>query len=142
MTLFLQTPICGFADVRFHVLWGDDPTAMPGWEQESHVSTVKIPGGNRSETFLMGLGPLRATYAIELESRANYTALALLQQTQGTLTLYEAVCEFGERQVVIAGRTYTEIDDVTLLSVSRPNISPDGPVTCTATFQLEERPSW
>ncbi|MBA2707161.1 MAG: hypothetical protein H0U59_05090 [Gemmatimonadaceae bacterium] len=137
-TLFAQTRLCGFGDVKFGVLWGGDPYGMPGWAQESYANTVHIPGGNVNETFLMGLSPLTITYDLVLDTKDDYRALAALQQASGTLTVYTAMCELAGREVVLFGQAYTELDNTLLIGLSRQMVRVDGAVECSATFQLDE----
>lgn len=117
---------------------------LPIWEQPAYSNTIHVPGGNVNVTFLMGLGPLSVTYTVECDTPDDYDDLVALQQTSGTLRIPQTVAEPFGTEVDLSGTIYTEFSDVTLMSISAPQISlptvSGRPIIqCSATFQREDR---
>lgn len=96
---------------------------LPIWEQPAYANTIHVPGGNVNVTFLMGLGPLQVTYTVEFDTPTDYEDMCALQQTIGTLRIPQTVAEPFGFEVDLSGSIYTEYSDVTLMSLSAPQIS-------------------
>lgn len=139
-TSFAITPICGFGDVKFHILWTGSVNGMQGWEQEGFGSTRHVPGSNTNVSFLTGMGPLTITYRLFFETLAEHQSFMVFLQTTDTLTVFGKGSELVGREVVWFGEVYKEYDDVLLTYVGNATVSPDGTVECDATFQMQERP--
>lgn len=143
MTIFATEHHTGFSGTTFGILWTDDQSSMPGWQQEAHSVTRHVPGGDVNVTQLLGHGVLTISYRLLFESKAEFATFMALRQTSGTLTVYAAMCEFDAPswEVVIFGETYVQIPSVTLMSTADERTQADGTIEVTATFQLQERPS-
>lgn len=112
---------------------------LPLWEEASTTNTIHIPGSNRSVTFLLGTGPLVVTWTVECNDATDYAALCALVQSVDTLRMPSVVAEDMGTEVDLFGAIYTDIPDVTLLNLARPQIALDGSIQVDATFQRETR---
>lgn len=143
MTTFTMEHMTGFGGVNFGISWGFDDVTMQGWHQESYAETRHVPGGNVNITQLLGHGAASAEFSLFFETKAEFDTFMALRQTQGMLTLYAAMCEFNEPswEVNYFGTTYLAIPDVLLMRVYDIRTRVDGPVECSAVFQLQEWPA-
>lgn len=132
----------GSTKVRFGLLWPDGSFLMTDWARESRVQEI-AGASDFTETQLLGFGPYKVSYAIFLETVADYRSLDTLVQQTGTLTVVHdghTVPIDSDEPLFIGqvGLAYDRLAGVTLLSLVSSGVAPDGTVEATALFS---RPS-
>ena len=130
-------PMTEFAGAPFQIV--HEGEWLPLWEQATYSNVVHIPGSNSSVTFLVGTGPLTATWTVECDNAEDYAALTALVQAEGTLRMPAVVAERMGTETDLFGIIYTEIPDVVLMGLTRPQIALNGCIQCDATFMREVR---
>lgn len=133
----MSAAMTGFAGAAFQIV--HEGEWLPMWEQESYIASHHIPGSNSTVTFLLGTGPLIATWAVECDDATAYAQLVARVQTVGTLRMPTVVAERIGVERDYFGQLYTDIPDVTLLRLASPQIALNGCIQVTATFQRESR---
>jgi hypothetical protein len=143
MTTDHRTPTgqCRFGVVPFGVLW--DPmseASMPVWRRNAIAATHHIPGSNRTQTMLLGQGPLRASYRLLLDTEDAYYLLTDYVQTEAELIVYAPMSR-GIRgdEIWILDKPYKRIADVLLWGLAEDQQYIDGSIETVATFQKASR---
>lgn len=112
-----------------------DRAQRTDWQPSGVAVTHHFPGGNRTETQVMGRGVLRWTLLARFDDEAAFARFHALYLTRATMRVAHRASVFpGDREYDVAGDLCREWDDVFLADISEVR-GQSAKVYCTATFE-------
>lgn len=128
----------GIGDVAFSIrVDGRDDGQLPDWSMPSTIVTHVVPGSHPPIVVndLINHDPSEVTWRLHLPTRADYRRLMTMRGMSGTLTLLGGLQSHDGTAQTVAGASYEQLPNTTLLATDRGVRLVGGAIEVDATFQ-------